>query len=152
MTLEEITGVSQRMTVPRTASELQDLVIRNINNNKYPDDGAFLQDMGKILAAIGEESLDSTKIEGVTGYKGTCLKRWAIKEGKHDFHVIDPITKKSVVDPRVILLGKMIYMVGNQSGQGHEYMYEAYCEAGKVYHGFISTLDMAWNCIGSWQY
>ncbi|WP_321425988.1 hypothetical protein [uncultured Bacteroides sp.] len=151
MTLEEMTGAMRPTNVPKTATELQNLVIKNIQSRKYQNNYEFLEDMGRMLAVIGEESLDSSKIVGDTGYKGTHLPLWDIREGMHDFFVIDPITKKSVPDPRVMLLGKMIYMVGNQSGQGHEYMYEAYCEAGKIYHGIISSLNYAWNGIGSWQ-
>jgi hypothetical protein len=151
MTLEEMTGVSRPSFVPQSAAELQRMIFNDIDSGKFSTDFEFIQAMGKILAAIGEESLDSSKVVGITGYKGTRLPRWDVKEGKREFHIKDTITNQSVPDPRVIMIGKLVYTVGNQSGDGQAYMYETYCEAGKIYHGLISSLNWAWNGIGTWQ-
>ena len=152
MKLEELTGVSRPNLVPKSAAELQKIILNNIRANKYSNDFELIQQLAKYLAAIGEESLDSSKVVGVTGYKGTRLPRWDVKEGMREFYIKDPITKESVPDPRVIMIGKLIYQIGNYSGDGHAFMYETYCEAGKIYHGYISNLDWAWNGVGSWQH
>ena len=152
MTLEEFTGQSMPTNVPKTARETEQLIGNMIKTKNYQSDWDFVDDLAIILAAIGEECLDSSKVVGQVGYAGSPLKpEWAYKEGQYPFHINDVVTGKRVPDPRVIIIGRIMHKIGQYSGHGLEYMQELYKATGKLFHSFISPLNHAWNGIGNWQ-
>lgn len=152
MTLEELTGKRLPNQSLKTANDVLNY-IKNLMSSKKMTDGEFIDELAKLLALIGEECLDSQKVIGTTSYaQGPLLPEWDIKSGKFPFHIKDNITHKSVADPRVVLIGKIIHQVGEVSQQGHEYMYELYVTTGKYYHSYMSPLSIAWSGIGTWQY
>ena len=152
MTLEEFTGHSTPTNTPKTARETEELIMNMIHTKNYKSDWDFVDDLAKILAAIGEESLDSSNVIGQVGYAGSPLiPEWKYKEGKYPFHITDPVTGKNVPDPRVIIIGRIMHKIGQHTGYGLEYMQELYTATGKLFHSFISPLNYAWNGIGDWQ-
>jgi hypothetical protein len=152
MDLQEFTGKSMPNSNPKTAKETEDYVQNLIKTKNYKSIWDFVDDLAVLLARIGEESLDSSKIVGEVGYAGSPLKpRWAIKDGCEPFHIKDSITGKFVSDPRVLLIGRIICKIGSQQGYGYEFMEELYKATGKEFHSFISPLGYAWSGISEWS-
>ena len=153
MNLQEFTGHSVLPSIPKTAKETQDFIMNMLRTKNYQSDWDFVDDLAILLARIGEECLDSTKVVGKVGYAGSPLiAEWAVKDGCYPFHIKDPIAGKSVCDPRVQLIGRFIHKVGAQSGYGLVYMQELDKATGKVFHSYISPLDYAWEGIGGWMH
>lgn len=71
MTLEEFTGKKQVPQIPQTAKEVEAYIQKLLATDMTVD--IFLDKIATLLALIGEEQLDSTKIIGQVGYKGSPL-------------------------------------------------------------------------------
>lgn len=152
MTLEEFTGKKQVPQIPQTAKEVEAYIQKLLATDMTVD--IFLDKIATLLALIGEEQLDSTKIIGQVGYKGSPLiPEWEHKPNQIPFYVKDPLTEKSVPDPRVIYIGRFIYKMGKiMENNGHGFMYELYVRTAQRIHCFISPLNDAWTGIGTWNF
>ncbi len=116
--------------------------------------GFKLRTIIEFLIEIGNESLDPSKEYTAGGWFAFGVgdvperKVWPSKEGKEPFHIKDPVTNKSVPDPRVTMIGRYLYQIG-----GLELMQRVYYgmeECG--YKGGTGILSCAWVGIGTWQY
>ena len=154
MTLEEFTGRSSSQQAPKTAREVEVYIERILQSNPNITVVDFLDRVSVVLAQIGDENLDSTKPTGSSvSYKGSpWLPEWSEKNNQTPFYINDHLTGKSVPDPRVIAIGKLIYKLGQANGrQGHEFMYELYVRTAQKIHCFVSPLNDAWTGIGTWN-
>lgn len=130
-----------------------DDVMRKIQSIKGVTDDIWLDKVADIIIEIGNESLNRFKPTGshVGMRGGAILEEWSVKDDCNPFHVKDRVTNKWLPDPRIILIGKLINEVGRVSGEGLQYMQEAYYDTMRKYHGSVRNLDYAWSGIGNWQ-
>ncbi|WP_444297695.1 hypothetical protein [Leyella stercorea] len=151
--LEGITGKKRpnQSIAPATAQGVEQWVRTAISSGKYKTDSEFLDALAEILAAIGNESLNSSKIVGKVQYaQGPVLDQWDYTEGKRPFKVKDSLTEKWVGDPRVMYIGRLAAQIGSMSDQANEYMVYLYRSTGRFYHSFMSDLGYTWSDIPEW--
>lgn len=154
MTLDEFTGRSSQSQAPKTAREVEAYIQNILQSNPNITIIDFIDKVSVILAQIGDENLDPTKpTGGGVGYKGSpMLPEWSHKPNQIPFHINDPLTGKSVPDPRVMCIGKIMYKLGQANErQGHAFMYELYVRTAQKIHCFVSPLNDAWTGIGTWN-
>jgi hypothetical protein len=151
--LEEITGRTRpnQSVAPTNAQGVEQWVRTALSSGKYKNDGDFLDALAEILAAIGNESLNSSKIIGKVQYaKGPLLDQWDYSEGKKPFKVKDLLTGEWIGDPRVMYIGRLAAQLGRMSGQANEYMVYLYRSTGRFYHSSMSDLGYTWSGIPDW--
>lgn len=151
--LEDITGKKRpsQSIAPATAQGVEQWVRTAISSGKYKTDSEFLDALAEILAAIGNESLNPSKIVGKVQYaQGPVLDQWDYTEGKQPFKVKDSLTGKWVGDPRAMYIGRLAAQIGRVSDQANEYMVYLYRATGRFYHSFMSDLGYTWSDISDW--
>lgn len=151
--LEDITGKKRpnQIIVPETALEVKQWVLIALSSRRYKTDDDLLDALAEILAAIGNKSLNPSKIVGKVQYaQGPILDQWDYVEGKRPFKVKDPLTGEWVGDPRVMYIGRFAAQLGRVSDQANEYMVYLYRSTGRFYHSYMSDLGYTWSDIPDW--